>query len=236
MRQFVFICSIFLAASSHAEDWAWALTPYAWVIDVDLDTSLEESSGGSTEFSDILDILDFAALVHFEGQKDRFGFLIDLTNMQLSDRTMQGPIQVDTDTTLWLIEGAAIVALSDEPRRIELLFGFRSLILDLEVELETIGPGGLIRRESEDKTVTDAMVGIRYFTPLSEKWTLTVRGDVATGGTDFSWNVAADFARQFDSGTLHLGYRYLNVEFDNIGPVAPEITIFGPRIGYTFHF
>jgi hypothetical protein len=236
VRKFVCFCSIFLATSSFAEEWAWALTPYVWVIDVDMDTSLDEPSGGSTEFSDILDILDFAALVHFEGHKDRFGFLVDIQYFELSDRTTHGSIQVDTDTSAALIEGAVIVALSDGAERTELLFGIRSIVGKLEVEFETTGPGGFIRREKEDKALVDAMVGIRHTRPLSDKWAFNVRGDIAAGDTDFSWNVELGVARQVgDSGTLHLVYRHLNIEAD-LGSLEPELTLFGPMIGYTFHF
>jgi hypothetical protein len=207
-----------------------------WVVDVDMDTGLEEPSGGTTDFSDILDKLDFAALVHFEGHRDRFGFLLDIVNLQLSDRKTQGPIQLDTDLNISVIEGAAIVALSDEPQRTEFFFGFRSIVGKIEVEFETTGPGGFIRREKEDSTLVDAMVGIRHIKPLSDKWTLSVRGDVATGDTDFSWNVEVGLGRHFgDSGTLHLMYRHLNMEAD-LGALEPEITLFGPVIGYTFHF
>lgn len=236
MRKIVCFCSIFLATSSFAEDWAWALTPYMWVVDVDMDTGLEEPSGGTTDFSDILDKLDFAVLVHFEGHKDRFGFLVDFVNLQVSDRKTQGPIQVDTDLNISVIEGAAIVALSDEPQRTEFFFGFRSIVGELEVEFETTGPGGFLRREKEDSTLVDAMIGIRHIRPLSDKWTLSVRGDVATGDTDFSWNVEVGLGRHFgDSGTLELMYRHLNMDAD-LGALEPEITLFGPVIGYTFHF
>ena len=233
MHRFICFCSIFLAASAYSEDWEWSLTPYLWVVDVELDTGLEVASGGTTTFNDIVDKLDFAALVHFEGRKDRLGFLVDIVNMQLSDRKTQGPIQVDTDTNISVIEGAAIVALSDEPQRTELLFGFRSIVGELDVEFKTAG--GFIRREIEDSTLVDAMIGIRHIKPLSDKWTLSVRGDVATGDSDFAWNVQVRVGRHFDSGTLELVYRYLNMEAD-LGALEPEITLFGPVIGYTFHF
>ena len=103
MRRVVCFCCAFLASSSYAEDWAWALTPYGWVVGVEVDTGLEEPSGGSNNFDDIIDKLDFAALVHFEGQKNRLGFLVDVQYLQLSDRKTQGSIQVDTDVSISLI-------------------------------------------------------------------------------------------------------------------------------------
>ena len=80
------------------------------------------------------------------------------------------------------------------------------------------------------------MIGVRHIKPLSDKWTLSVRGDVATGDTDFSWNVAVGLGRHFgDSGTLELLYRHLNMEAE-LGALDLEFTLSGPVIGYTFRF
>jgi len=64
-----------------------------------------------------------------------------------------------------------------------------------------------------------------------------VRADIASGDTDFTWNINAGVGRNFGSGgTLILSYRHMDVELDTDGSFAdPELVLTGPLIGYTFH-
>jgi hypothetical protein len=137
-----------------------------------------------------------------------------------------------------LFEAAAILTLTDSPSRFDLLVGARSVNVDIELEIETLGVLGADFTAEADETLTDVMVGLRYQQPLSDQWTLKLRGDVATGDTDFSWNVSAIAAYQFTSfaGQLELGYRYLDMDVGRIGDMEPEITVYGPGIGLTFNF
>ena len=81
------------------------------------------------------------------------------------------------------------------------------------------------------------MIGLRYIMPLSDKWTLALRGDVATGDSDFSLNASALLGRRIGKlGTMQIGYRHLNVKLDSLGALEPEITLSGPAIGYINHF
>ena len=231
------------SASSYAEAWQWKVTPYVWGVSPELNLGVvippdDNQAGTEAAFSDLLDKLDFAGQVHIEAQKDDFGFLLDLTNLQLSDRTTQGLLEVDTDSSTSLIEGAMLFRISEGTSRTDLLFGFRTLMLDVDIEIEGLGPQGNVIEKSTDTTLTDVMAGARFNTPLSERWNFSVRGDVATGDTDFSWNVSAVFGYRFPSaGTVLFGYRYLDVDFDNEGRFTdPELIIQGPQIGYSFHF
>jgi hypothetical protein len=237
------LLSTFSITTIHAEDWQWAVTPYAWAISPELNLGVSippdnNQPGAEADFSDLLDKLDFAGQIHIEAHKNRYGFMLDLTNLQLSDRTTEGLLEIDTDSSTSVIEGAALFRLGDSPSQVELLLGFRTLMLDLDIEVEGLGPLGNVRKQSTDTTLTDVMAGVRYQFPLADRWNLSVRGDVASGDTDFTWNVSAAVGYRFPTaGTLLLGYRYINLELDNEGSFAePELIISGPQIGYTFHF
>jgi len=64
-----------------------------------------------------------------------------------------------------------------------------------------------------------------------------LRGDLATGDTDFSWNVSAVAGYQFTGfdGQLELGYRYLDLDIGRIGDLEPEVAVYGPALGLTFN-
>jgi len=231
------------AASAWSEDWEWSLTPYVWGIGSEFDTEVEGDSGGGspsseTQVSDLIDKFDFGFQVHLEGRKDRYGFMVDYTNLQLSDRATRRNLEIDTDSETNVIEAAGIYALFEGEGRTELMVGFRALKVDVELEIDGLGPVGARRVISEDESLVDAMLGVRYIRALSDKWSLALRGDIASGDTEFSWNVSASVGRRFgERSSLILGYRYLNVELDDTGELGnPELTLYGPQIGYMLHF
>jgi hypothetical protein len=237
------VFALFPAMTSHAEGWDWTVTPYLWAASNKLDLGVvippdDDQAGSEASFSDLLDTLDFGAQVHVEGYKGRYGMMLDITNLQVSDRTTQGLLELDSDASLSLIEGAALLRIGDSSPQTELILGFRSINLDLELELEGLGADGNVIEQSIDKTLTDAMVGARFTFPLSERWNLSLRGDVASGDTDFSWNASAMFGYRFPTaGTVLLGYRYLNIDFDNEDRfLKPELTMCGAQVGYACHF
>lgn len=224
-------------AAGYADGWEKSVTPYLWMSSVALDTGVDDVSGPSVDFKDILDDLDFAFQIHLEARKDRLGLLLDFTNLQLSARKTKAAGEIDTDSSVFIIEAGGTYALSDEPRHLELLAGVRTMIIDMEVEIETTGPFARTQRESEKETYIDAMVGVRYIWPLNDKWTFAVRGDVASGDSDFSWNAVALFGYQFrESGMLQFGYKHLNLGLEEMGNLDPDMEMGGPMIGYSMSF
>jgi len=239
--QVIAVCLTSLsAAPAWSDDWEWSLTPYVWGISSDLDVAVvgDTDPTQETQLSDLIDKFDFGFQGHLEGRKDRFGFMVDYTNLQLSDRVTRRNLEIDSDSNINLLEAAGIYALFEGEGRTELMVGFRALKVELELEIDGLGAVGARRVITEDDSLVDAMLGIRYIRPLSEKWSLAVRGDIASGGTEFSWNVSAVVARRFgERSSFILGYRYLHVGFDDEGDLAdPDLAIYGPQIGYMFHF
>ncbi|MEE4382597.1 MAG: hypothetical protein V2J02_11415 [Pseudomonadales bacterium] len=236
------LCSLLFptAAQVHAEDWNWSLTPYGWAIGAEVDTGARFGGAEPIEqdFSDLVDKLDFAAQLHLEVQKDRIGFLLDVTTLSLSDEVTRGPLQIETDSSTTLIEGAVLLGAFERGVGTQVMAGFRSVNLDLDLEIQGLGPIGGNRQASADATLYDAMVGVRHGFALGENWSLTLRGDVATGDTDFTWNAAAIAGRSFgDKGALLFGYRYMSVQLDAEGDLLdPELTLYGPVAGYMFRF
>jgi hypothetical protein len=230
---------VFVSSNSFADDWEWSVAPYVWLADTTLDSSVESSSGPSIHFKGLLETFDFGAQARFEGQRDRFGFILDASNLQLSDRRRQGPIEVDTDFAVSLIEGLATVGFGEksETSGWDLLLGARVVLLDLEIELETGGIAGIERRTRGKGTLTDAMVGVRYRQALGDKWSLGARVDLASGDTDRTANAMVSFTYKTTSrGNLVLGYRHLDANFGDVDGTGPELTLSGPIVGYAFSF
>ena len=85
---------------------------------------------------------------------------------------------------------------------------------------------------------TDGFIGARYKNDLGEKWYLTGRADVVVAGdSESTWNASIMFNRRFSKGrSLNIGYRYMDIDFDDSGVYGWDVVQNGPVIGYTWTF
>jgi len=252
------LCAVALAASTlltptqdaAAEGWDWTVAPYLWAIAPELDfyANGNEILSGDLDFNDILDNLEFAALVHAEGRKDSLGFFGDVQYMKLSDNIeVNGGLiipdgtSVRTNTQLTVIEIGGFYRPSAAEHGFDILAGARITISDIDLDitfpqLGTSQVGG-------SETMTDGFAGMRYSAPIAEKWFMVVRGDVGAGDSEIAWNGLLTFGRNFgkaNNKSFLFGYRYLYMEFDGTsdGGVDTEadLTIAGPHVGVAFAF
>jgi hypothetical protein len=225
--------------SAGADEWDWSVTPYAWLIGTRFSTAFDIPEDGEQVFSDIVKNLDFAAQLHLEAERNGLGFMLDLTNLQLSDSTTQNNYTLNTDSSTTLLEAAVLLrALEANRSRTTLFAGVRALDVDLDLNVTRVEPAAATTALSNSATLTDFMVGARYQYALNDQWSLYARGDVASGDTDFSWNASMLAGRDIGkSGLLILGYRYLNVEFKRGDELLdPTLVVSGPMLGYSFRF
>ena len=161
-----------------------------------------------------------------------------MTNLQVSDRSTQDFIQLDTDTEVSLVEVAGLWAIgNEETTRIEIIFGVRVLDVELELELETIARAPpAVSSHSLSETLIDGMVGLRHIQRFGERWLLSARGDVAAGDTNLTWNASLNIGYKLGPGVIVLGYRYMNVDFKGMDLLEPDLIVQGPQLGYSFQF
>ena len=104
------------ASPARAADWDWILTPYLWGSSMKVDVFVKDEPvfGEDLSFPDLLDQLDLGFQLHFEGQRGKAGFFLDLTYLAVSDSetTPANPplpggtvLGVDIDTTLFEAAG-----------------------------------------------------------------------------------------------------------------------------------
>ena len=95
-----------------------------------------------------------------------------------------------------------------------------------------------------DESWVDPIIGLRWTTPLSERWKLRLRGDVGgfSIGSSFTWSGSATtIFRMTERLDLQIGYRVLDVDYDN--GKAPDngffeynTTTHGPLLGLQIKF
>ena len=238
------------AESAVAQEWEWAVAPYVWASDTSVDVFVNNDPvfGADLSFSDLLDTLDMGFQLHVEGRRDKFGFFLDLTYLDVGETTttpanppLTGGTVIDTDIDLTMIEAGGTYWPSGESQGLNLLLGVR--VIDLGVDLIITPPAPLpSTRVQSSVTLTDGFAGLRYVAPLGQRWILTLRGDAGAGDSDLTWNASAILGYQFGKNNRYnmlLGYRHLVIEFeDNVDGVRVEVeqTMSGPEVGFAFRF
>jgi hypothetical protein len=220
------------STSAVAQDWDWKVAPYLWGPSIDGDLAVGPLSlPVDAEFSDLLDVLSGAALVHVEASSEANGFFGDLVWMSLEPddgiATIGGVAEAQIDATI--LEAGYVRKLSN----IDLELGLRNWDLELEID------PALFAAVKRDDNWTDVFVGIRHERALGESWRMTTEGDIGAGGSDFTYGAQLVFARELRSGNSFvtglkaLGVDYLD-ESVNGAPFELDALFLGATIGYAF--
>lgn len=239
-----------IPASVSASEWSWTLTPYGWASDITVDVKVndQEVIGGEVDFADLLDDLDFAFMLHFEGKRDRVGVFADLLLTDLGDepRIFDAgglTIQAESDLEMTILELGGVYYPGGGGTGFGLHYGARVIDVEQEIDIRAIGPFSPDRRIVDvSATLVDALVGVRYHSTFAHGWSFAAWGDIAGGGTDGSWSAAAVLGYHFgarDQFALSFGYRHLAFEIeedDRLAEVETEIAMSGPLVGFSFAF
>jgi hypothetical protein len=225
---------------AHASDgaWDWAVVPYLWGTEITTDTQVRgEPVGTETEFSDIIDKLDFAFQIHAEGQGDQFGLFADYTYLSLSDDSNRDAFSLDASLDSTIFELAAVWSPGDERfTGFEAFAGLRYLNAEVDMKFDLTDPALPNQRRTLEKSFTDAMVGARYSARFNERWGMTLRGDGSFGDTDGGFNTSAILQYQMGRGVMAFGYRYMAIDLETGSGETVEMVMSGPIAGYVFKF
>ncbi|MCP4899444.1 MAG: hypothetical protein GY906_20965 [bacterium] len=223
-----------------ADGWLWSITPYVWASDISESLLIrDEIEGGSdTSFSDLVEIADTTLQIHFEGVKDHWGMFADYTYVELSDSKVgeMEILRLDVDITETVLEAGAIYRPGGRSGNFDLLFGVRQLTVDEKYNLQ-IGQFGPFESRIDEGYV-DALVGARYRIPLSDRWVISLRGDVSAGGTDYMWTAHGILGWRFGAkrnSAIFVGYQYRDMEFTK-GEIDVKKNLSGFGLGVKIGF
>ncbi|MGB3389973.1 MAG: DUF481 domain-containing protein [Pseudaminobacter sp.] len=205
---------------------------------------VEAEAGGwtfavSADFGDILDNLEFGAMVLGEARNDRYSIFGDIIYAKLSSdaATSRGVfaerVDVTSETFAGLL-GAGYSVLKDERSYLDVVAGVR--VWDVRTEISLTG--GILdgRSASDGETWVDGLVGVRGRYNINENFYLTGWGLVGAGDADVDWDVAAAIGYRFnDTFSALVGYRALGVDCDKDGFVF-DVVQQGPIMGLVVHF
>jgi len=251
------LCLWLPASESQAKGaWEWTLVPYLWASDISMEVKIagEPILETDIDFGDLLDKVEMAFTVHFEGRKGRGGFLLDITAIGLSNEVTfsegsstpappPGTV-VNADVDLSIVEVGGFYRPGGEKTGLDILAGIRYIGFDQTIDITLPFPPDmpLSTKVESAPSLTDGFIGLRYTGMLGERWGYGIRGDIATGGTEQTLNGIIGFSYHFGKSgryALRLGYRYMTmeVEKDEDGVmIETDMTMSGVYAGFVLQW
>jgi hypothetical protein len=199
-------------------DWQWSVEPYFMATNIDGDFAIGRALEGpiTVDTKDILETLELGGMIHIEAlRSDGWGFFTDYAFMRLGDK-LSGPRDGINKLTVrqGVFEGMVVRRFAKDHGVFDVYGGVRwwdnkvSLVLDLNL------PDGQPEFKVNEDWV-DPVVGVRYYTALNEKWTLSMQADVGGLGlaSDFTFSAVAGVQYRFNN-TFSLDVRYKGLWVD----------------------
>lgn len=223
-------------APARAEGWNFVFEPYFMAPYMAGSTSIGPVTARvSSSPSDIFSNLNWGAMGLFEVNNGKFGFMVDLTYMDL-EASRDGFID-----TIGGHQGAyqANVLLRIQEHA-EAYAGVR--VNDLGVSISGTGPLGQPRSASRSEQWVDPVIGMRVNLPLSRSIDLTLVTDVGGFGigSDLTYQVWPTFGfRLSDSIRAKLGYRAIYSDYSTgsgLNAFTYDVLTHGPTLGVQFRF
>ena len=226
------------------QGWSGQATLYGWFPTI---TGAQEGRDGrpivDLDAEDILRALDFGFMGAAEVRNGRFGLLLDVVYVDLSEdgnglfpeRPNAIRTEVGTKLTMFTLAGA-YRAYEAEGSSVDIYAGARWY--DVDLSFDARNDRFQVSRDAGVDWV-DPIVGVRGAIPLGERWTLSGFADI--GGfdesSDLSWEVYAGASYAFSerwAGTI--GYRYMSILYEATERATLDIEVQGPVLGITYKF
>ena len=255
-----FVPSVTAEEKPAESGWKFQVAPYLWAISMKGNVTVKGlEADADVGFKDIWDELNFAVMLAYEARKKHWGLWGNTIYAHLGDSDVEGPLgltKIDpTVNALWQGLGATYRLgawdLADNSGKkkvsvtVDTFAGARYTYLNLEIDFKGVFQGRF-NKVDKNKSWVEPLIGARTIWDLSERWTVTLAGDIGgvVAGSDFAWNAWGLIGYRFnlfgeDNARVLAGYRALNQDFtDGSGrdKFQWDVTIHGPILGLSIGF
>ena len=218
----------------------WSITPYLWATETSVDLTFRDADIGTGEisFSDLLDVLDAAFMIHVEGGRGNWTAFGDLTYLKTSDSTERTALVVDANSKQLFFDGAIAWWPGGAGSNFNLYGGLRYTGFDDRYTFRLIINNAPVAERRSTKDYYDALVGLRYRFDFSERWSLLTQADTSFGDSEGTILLRANLAwtvGKRQQNRILFGYQYKTAEFrdDDLGL---DFSYQGPMAGFNFRF
>lgn len=238
--------------SAESDEWEFSVAPlFVWGKSIDGTASAGgKNLGLDVEFvDDILDNLEAAFAVHFEAKKGNLALYAEYNYAHL-DPTVEasiGPLPVVADVKFkdTMTEGGVAWTFADSGSRSwELLGGLRYYKQDIKVKFSSSLPVELPlpNKISVGDSWVHPFAGLRFTAAINDRWSFRARGDYGYESSDNSalHGIALFDYRFRNWGSAFVGYRYLEIDYENSDRGLDQYGFDGdqqgPLIGINLYF
>ena len=235
------------STKTDGDSWRFAVAPYIWLVGIHGDQTVKGFEASvDMDFGDLWSDLDFAGQLKGEAWKGNLGLFLDGTWLKLSTEESIGPIRLDVDMRLGIVEAGAFYHVYEMPLGAEGVPDDRKLAVQLlagarywylKAKLDT----GPIDVENSRDWV-DPILGARLITDITERTRVLLRMDIGGFGvgsaSEFAFNATAMFGyRMTEQWTLAGGYQVMTLDHGSgSDPFQSDLTFYGPIFGVGYRF
>jgi hypothetical protein len=230
--------------------WRFAISPYAWALGVRGDISADRVKADfDTDFSDLWDDTNFAAMARFDVRRDRFFGVLDALHAEIEDDDAGvGPLRIQAESRETIVDTKIGYQIwSDAPLDlrerglpgdrpqvdVELLGGARYVRFHNDLELSVARFG---RDAEQTFDWVDAVIGFQVRGNLGRGFSYLLAADVGGFGigsaSRFTWQGLAVLGYRFSNAwTVSAGYKTLQIDRRQI-----DFWEQGPVLALTYAF
>jgi hypothetical protein len=239
-------------ATSEAAGWRFSITPYAWATDMGVDATLDgrEIVDEDIPVGDLIDDIETIFQLRFEATRGAFGLMADVFDVTLADDASgvalpdgAGDADLSSEVGMTILDLAAGWDPNGDRQGLGVIGGVR--ILDERASIDATvrpasAPGASLARSYDgDDTTVDALLGLRFATPLSRHFAIQMQADASAGGTDYTWSIGPTLSYGF--GTMNrfgvqAGWRRMELDFADENGVDTRMTLSGFQLGLRTSF
>jgi hypothetical protein len=226
--------------AANDSDWNRSIAFYFWLGDTEVDAIQDGASvgGGTIEVEDLVDKTEFGYAILGEiGPAERpWSVFADLAYFELADDVGLDGLDIKIDVEATILDLAGVYSPASTGGNFGLYAGIRYLSIGTEIGLTL--PDGNNANIDVDDDYTDALIGARIRTDLSDQWSLKIRGDTSTGDTEHTFQAECLFGYRIGktkNKQLLFGYRYRETEIEEEG-LTQEIVTAGPIAAFRIDF
>ena len=224
------------ASAQENDGWKFRISPYLWMLGLDGTTAaLGNDVAVDASFSDVLDLLNIALSANMDFSKGKFFVVLDAMYAQLEADYAGpggGPVggRIDIDM---LIADLDVEYSMDE--NFDFYAGLRYYDQDIGIT------PNLLPKVTLGDDWTDYILGFRFHTSISDKWSFMGKLDGAVAGdSESAVYLQAVLVRHFGSNKhLDLGWRYYDVDYESGSGLTRfkwDVALSGPVVGFSWEF
>lgn len=223
------------AAQAQDGEWNFRIAPYLMIPSMDGPVTLRGyTADANVGPGEILDRLNMGFMGFFEASNDQWGVNLDVIYMNLDADDDSRIVNINVKQSA--ITSTAFYRVSPN---VDLYAGAR--FNDIGGEFIFQGPLGLPEID-KDKSWIDPLIGVRYHTPLGDKWNFEMMADV--GGVVTGSKIAIDIWPMVgyevsDHAQLGFGYRLLYMDYESGSGntlFQYDVLTAGPVVGLALDF